>query len=108
MRENLDSEAAVRDEPAKYREEQRGGRWQVALVTKDRWLSESIEADFMHHGDPIEELLEEELVDQGYTVAGDGMPGGPRRAASGRSIEVKHFRSEDMMYTFQSVLPVDT
>ena len=35
------------------------------MLTKDRWLSESIEAEVMHHGDSLEELIEEELIDLG-------------------------------------------
>jgi hypothetical protein len=66
--------------------------WSVALVTPDRWLSESIEADLMHMGDPIEELVEEELVDHGYETSRP---------------EVKHFRSEDKLYTFRSPIPID-
>lgn len=62
----------------------------VALTTADRWLSESIEADLMHYGDPIEELIEEELVELGW---------------SGPSPTVKHYRSDDMLYTFISVVP---
>ena len=88
---------AARDsaEPAWYRLEPSSppalGKWNVALVTPNRWLSESIEADLMHHGDPIEELIEEELVDQGY---------------EGDPLSVKHFRSDDMLYTFISPLPI--
>jgi len=66
--------------------------WCVSLVTPNRWLSESIEADLMHHGDPIEELIEEELVDQGF---------------EGAALPVKHFRSDDMLYTFVSPLPIN-
>ena len=32
-------------------------------MTKDRWLSESIEGDLEHTGDELEELFEEELVE---------------------------------------------
>jgi hypothetical protein len=78
--------------PAWYRLERDGGRWFVSLVTPDRWLSESIEADLMHHGDPLEELIEDELAERGQT---------------GASIEVKHYRSEDRLYTFRSPLPLD-
>jgi hypothetical protein len=78
-------------EPAWYRLQHEGGAWQVSLVTSDRWLSESIEADLMHFGDPIEELIEEELVEQGYT---------------GPPPTVKHYRSPDMLYTFLSPIPV--
>jgi len=79
-------------EPAAYRVEPDGGRLWVALVMKDRWLSESIEADLMHTGDKLEELLEDELVDQGYT---------------GPALGFEHFRSEDKLFTFRSALPVD-
>jgi len=58
----------------------------VALETPDRWLSESIEADLMFKGDKIEELLEEELVDQGF----EG------------SLPVEHFRNEEKRFVFRS------
>ena len=79
-------------EPAWYRVEPSPSNdgWHVSLVTPDRWLSESIEADLMHHGDPIEELIEEELTELGY---------------QGKTLPVKHFRSDDMLYTFVSPLP---
>jgi hypothetical protein len=80
-------------EPAWYRlEPSNTTGWYVSLVTPDRWLSESIEADLMHHGDPIEELIEEELVEQGY---------------NGEPLPVKHFRSDGMLYTFVSPLPIE-
>lgn len=62
----------------------------VGLYTPDRWLSESIEAELMHVGDKIEELLEEELVDQGYEA--------------GR-LPVEHFRNDQKLFVFRS--PVD-
>ena len=61
----------------------------VGLYSPDRWLSESIEADLMHLGDKIEELLEEELVDQGLDF----------------QLPIEHFRDEQMQYVFRS--PVD-
>lgn len=61
----------------------------VTLKTPDRWLSESIEAELMHVGDKIEELLEEELVDQGVD----------------RKLPVEHFRDDEKMYVFRS--PID-
>lgn len=88
----LQCAAAGSAEPAWYRLEPVNGHWHVSLVTPNRWLSESIEADLMHHGDPIEELIEEELVEQGY---------------AGGHLEVKHFRSDDMLYTFESPLPAE-
>jgi len=77
--------------PAAYRLEQRHGRPFVSLVTPDRWLSESIEADLMHTGDDLEELIDEELAELGHP--------GPR-------LTVTHFRSDDMLYTFRSPIPV--
>lgn len=58
----------------------------VGLFTPDRWLSESIEADLMHTGDKIEDLLEEELDDLGF----DGR------------LPVEHFRDEQKQYVFRS------
>ncbi|MDY7110591.1 MAG: hypothetical protein SYC29_18315 [Planctomycetota bacterium] len=78
--------------PATYRLERAEGAWHVALVTPDRWLSESIEADLMHTGDPLEELIDEELVDLGHD-------GGP--------LPVSHYRSDEMLYTFRSPLPIE-
>ena len=65
----------------------------VLLVTPDRWLSESIEADLLHTGDTMEELLEDELVDLGY------------RASSESAIRIEHYRSEDRLYTFRCLMP---
>ncbi len=79
-------------EPAFYRLEVDGGCLWVSLVMKDRWLSESIETDLLHTGDKMEELIEEELAEQGWE---DGAP------------VVEHFRSEDMLFTFRSPLPVE-
>ena len=58
----------------------------VGLYTPDRWLSESIETDLLHQGDSLEELLEEELFDQGY----EG------------SLSVEHFRDDQKHYVFRS------
>ena len=58
----------------------------VGLYTPDRWLSESIEADLMHQGDKIEELLEDELYDQGFEAR----------------LPVEHFRDERKRYVFRS------
>lgn len=76
---------------ASYRLLADGGRLWVSLVMSDRWLSESIEADLMHTGDKIEELIEEELVEL-------GLHGGP--------VAVEHFRSDDLLFTFRSPVPV--
>ena len=76
---------------AEYRLGWEGDQLWVSLVTRDRWLSESIEATLMATGDAIEELLEDELVDQGY---------------EGEPLPVAHFRSDDMLFTFRSPIPV--
>jgi citrate lyase gamma subunit len=86
----LQCSAKASAEPAWYRVDKVNDAWRVSLVTADRWLSESIEADLMHFGDPIEELIEEELVELGF---------------KGAAPVVKHFRSDDMLYTFISEIP---
>lgn len=75
---------------AEYRIERTDAGWTIGLVTPDRWLSESIEAELVHTGDSMEELLEEELIDLGI----DPDP-----------IRIEHFRSEDLLYTFQTTVP---
>jgi len=77
-------------EPAWYRVEFDDGRCWVSLVMSDRWLSESIEADLMHTGDKLEDLIEEELVDQGV---------------EGVKPAFEHFRSDDMLFTFRTAIP---
>jgi hypothetical protein len=89
-------QAKASAEPASYRLEVDGGRLWVSLVTANRWLSESVEADLMHTGDKVEELLDEELVEQGL----------PPLAKPGKHV-VEHFRSDDMLFTFRSPLPID-
>ena len=75
--------------PASYRVFSEGGRVWVSLVMADRWLSESIEGDLMHSGDKMEDLLEEELIDQGAPVT---------------RLKIEHFRSDDLLFTFRSPL----
>lgn len=77
--------------PAEYRVELDGGQVWVSLVTPDRWLSHSIEADLLHTGDKIEDLIDEELAEHGFT-------GGPLRC--------EHFRDRDKLFTFRSPLPI--
>ena len=78
-------------EPATYRVEFVGGKPWVSLVMEDRWQSESIESELMHTGDSLEELLEEELADLGY---------------EGEALRFEHYRSDDMLFTFRSPLPL--
>jgi hypothetical protein len=77
--------------PASFRlgVEHDGGLW-VSLVTADRWLSQSIEADLVHTGDKLPDLLEEEFAEL-------GRPGERPR--------VEHFRSDDLLFTFRSPVP---
>jgi hypothetical protein len=58
----------------------------VGLYTPDRWLSDSIEADVLNRDDNFEELLEEELYDQGFEAR----------------LPVEHFRDEQKQYVFRS------
>lgn len=76
-------------EPAEYRVGAEEGRLWVALVTDNRWLSESIESELMHTGDKLEELLEEEMVDLGY---------------EGPEPTYEHFRSPDKLFTFRTAV----
>ena len=71
--------------------ERQADGWSVSLSTADRWLSESIETDLMHFGDPMEELIEEELVELG----GEGPVAPP-----------KHYRADDRSYVFRSQVPM--
>ncbi len=64
----------------------------VGLYSPDRWLSESIEADLMHQGDKIEELLEEELVDQGLEL----------------QLPIEHFRDDQKQYVFRSPVSLNS
>ncbi len=88
----LECDAAASAEPATYRVEEDGGKVWVVLVTADRWLSESIEADLMHSGDTLEELVEEELVELGV---------------DGAKPSFEHYRSEDKLFTFRTPVPVN-
>ena len=77
--------------PASYRVFVEGGQVWVSLVMADRWLSESIESDLLHTGDKMEDLLEEELIEH---------------SAAATRLKIEHFRSDDMLFTFRSPLPV--
>jgi hypothetical protein len=88
----LDCAAKASGAPASYRLSFESGKVWVSLVTQDRWLSQSIEADLMHTGDKLEDLLGEELADLGYL---------------GAAPSFEHFRSEDKLFTFRSIVPMD-
>lgn len=78
-------------EPSEYRLFEDAGKLWVALVTDNRWLSQSIEAHLVNTGDKLEELLDEELYDVGY----EGAP-----------LTFEHFRDAGKLYTFRSPLPI--
>lgn len=80
---------SARRPDAGFRIEYDGGLW-VAWVSPDRYLSQSIEADLMWTGDDLDDLIAEELADQGF----DGALG-PN----------EHFRSEEKLFTFRSRIP---
>ena len=88
----LDCQAKASAAEAFFRLSFDAGKIWVSLVTGDRWLSQSIEADLMHTGDKLEDLLGEELADLGY---------------QGSTPPFEHFRSEDKLFTFRSVVPID-
>ncbi len=89
----LRCDALASAEPAEFRVFIDAGKTWVALTTADRWLSQSIEADLVHTGDKIEELLEEELIDLDWNKAW-----GPTRLA------YEHFRDDRKLYTFRSAV----
>jgi hypothetical protein len=77
-------------EPAWYELASTASGLTIRFATPDRWLSESIESDLMHFGDPLEELVEEELAELGWR---------------GRVPTIKHFRDDAKLYTFENPLP---
>ena len=60
----------------------------VGWYSPDRWISGSIEGDLVHTGDKIDELLEEELVDQGLSI----------------KLPLEHYRNDDKIFVFQGKL----
>ena len=77
--------------PASYRLFSDQDKLFASLVMADRWLSESIETDLLHTGDKMEDLLEEEMVEQGLKAG---------------KLPIEHFRSDDLLFTFRSPLPI--
>jgi len=79
-------------EPAEFRGEHIDGVLWVSLSTEDRWLSGSIEEELMNSGDDLNELIEEELIEQGC----DNPP-----------VAFEHFRDPELRYTFRSKIPAE-
>ncbi|MEE2681653.1 MAG: hypothetical protein VX641_04700 [Planctomycetota bacterium] len=90
--QSLTCEARDAAAPARYTLSEEQATWFVGLETQDRWLSESIEADLMHSGDSLEELIQEELDDLGLTI---------------NEITTQHFRDDQFAYVFRTPLPED-
>ena len=88
----LNCEAKASAAEATYRLSMDAGKLWASLITPDRWLSQSIEADLVHTGDKLEDLLAEELADLDYL---------------GPAPTFEHFRSEDKLFTFRSPIPID-
>ncbi|MBA4027913.1 MAG: hypothetical protein C0475_02000 [Planctomyces sp.] len=88
----LECAAASAASPAHYRLtiEPDGRAW-VSLVMADRYLSQSIEADLVHTGDKLSDLVRDELIDLGAAIG---------RQDPGPSVE--HFRDEQKLFTFRS------
>ncbi len=78
-------------EPAEYRLGVAEGVFWIALVTRDRWLSESIESDLVDNGDDAADLIDEEARSRGF---------------AGEALEVSHFRDDQKWYTFRSPVPI--
>lgn len=81
-------------EGATYRLQSDGGRLWVALVTADRYLSQSIEQDLVHTGDKMHDLLRDELIDADH-------PNVPSEAEAGKELRVEHFRDSEKLFTFR-------
>lgn len=84
--------AAMGQEAATYRLRVEDGRLWVSLAITDRWVSQSIEAELVHSGDKLDELVEEELA----ALGGDGA-----RAP------FEHFRDEEKVFVFRTPAPSD-
>ena len=78
------------ESPAFYIIEPLDNGFAVMFATPDRWLNESIEADLVHTGDDIAELIEEEYLEADDSIEEVDRP------------VVKHYRSDDFLYTFRS------
>lgn len=90
----LTAAAKASAEPAEFRLFIEKDTLWVALVTEHRWLSQSIEADLVHTGDKLQDLIEEELVNLDW---------------EGFKPTFEHFRDEKKLYTFRTRLtpPLD-
>jgi hypothetical protein len=79
-------------EEVRYRIEFDGSALWAAWVSEDRYISQSIEAEIMWTGDDLDDMIDEESVDAGWSL--------------GRLEPMEHFRNEEMLFTFRSKLPI--
>lgn len=95
--DRLSCPARAPSAPAEYRLfwDRADGRLWVGFFTADRWLSHSIEADLLHTGDKLGQLIAEELVELDVDM------GRPPRLD-----EPEHFRDDAKQFTFRSQVPV--
>ncbi|MSR28780.1 MAG: hypothetical protein EXS03_04290 [Phycisphaerales bacterium] len=68
-----------------------GTHWHIALLTSDRWLSESIESQLVESREEPEALLLEELRDLDWSEG---------------EVAIRHFRDDSKQYVFESTLAV--
>lgn len=78
---------------AAFRIEAEGGKVYVTWTSPDRYLSQSIEAELMWTGDDLDDLIDEEVADQGRVGADLG--------------RVEHFRNEEKLFVFRSSVPLE-
>lgn len=84
--------AAEAPEEVLYRLEWDDGTLYVSWVCADRYISQSIEAELMWTGDDLDDMIDEELADTGWT--------------HGRLGEMEHFRNDEQLFTFRSAIRV--
>lgn len=78
---------------AEFRIAHEEGKLWVMWASRDRYLSQSIEAEVKWTGDDIDELIAEEVESHGWT--------------GGKLGPFQHFRSPEKFYVFRSELPID-
>jgi hypothetical protein len=83
---NIEADASYRIEIAP------DGEIAASWCSPDRYVSQSIEAQLTWTRDDLDDMLDEELVDLGWT--------------SGKLHPLKHFRDDDQLFVFRAVLPM--
>lgn len=76
-----------------YRLEMDTGTMFVSWISADRYISQSIEAELMWTGDDLDDLIDEELIDTGWT--------------HGRLGDMEHFRNDQQLFTFRSAIKTE-